>query len=394
MNKRVEILKRIVRYGKKIKLPKKLLVCEVTFVLLVLHIISFAAGMIKCIFKTIFPDKRTVIACVAAGAALSVLIMPHHSNRIDDERVYGNVSEDDTAETGIEIVKADSESETDSEMDTLLQAESDSVMDTLLQAESDSNRESVCPQYTDEELRNLSFYIKVNRLMNCITIYTADEFGNYSIPVKAMTCSTGGENTPLGIYSTRQKYEFRKLLYGVYGQYATRIEGQILFHSSSYAASSKNTLIAEEFNKLGESASHGCIRLTVADAKWIYDYCQEGTVVEIYEDEYPGPLGKPEVITVPEDTVWDPTDDAPENPWNEAGPLIVAEDMEISLGYDIDLLEIVTAYDTCGNDISDRIIINGSVDTFMEGIYEIQYEVTDLLGRKVQKVINISVKGN
>lgn len=388
MNKRVEILKRIARYGKKKKLPKKLLICEITLMLLVLHIFSFAAGLIKCIFKTIFPDKRTVIAYVAAGAALSVLIMPHHSNRIDDERVYGNVSEDDTTVTGIEIVKPDNESETDSGSET------DSEMDKLLSAESDSARESVCPQYTDEELKNLSFYIKVNRLMNCITIYTADEFGNYSIPVKAMTCSTGGENTPLGVFSIHQKYEFRKLLFGVYGQYATRIEGQILFHSSSYAASSKDTLIAEEFNKLGESASHGCIRLTVADAKWIYDYCQEGTVVEIYEDEYPGPLGKPEVITVPQDTVWDPTDDAPENPWNGAGPNIVAEDMEISLGYDIDLLGIVTAYDTCGNDISDRIIINGSVDIFTEGIYEIHYEVTDLLGRKAQKVINISVKGN
>lgn len=382
MNKRVEILKRIVLYGKKKKLPKKMLVCEITLVLLFLHIFSFAAGLIKCTFKTIFPDKRTVIAYVTAGVVLSVLIMPHHSNRIDDERVYGNVSEDDTSVTEIENVKVDSESETGSEMDN------------FLLAESDIGRESAYPQYTDEELKNLSFYIKVNRLMNCITIYTADEFGNYSIPVKAMTCSTGGENTPLGIYSTHQKYEFRKLLYGVYGQYATRIEGQILFHSSSYAASSKNTLIAEEFNKLGESASHGCIRLTVADAKWIYDYCPEGTVVEIYEDEYPGPLGKPEVITVPQDTVWDPTDVAPENPWNGAGPNIVAEDMEISLGYDIDLLDIVTAYDTCGNDISDRIIINGSVDIFTEGIYEIYYEVTDLLGRKVQKVINISVKGN
>lgn len=382
MNKRVEILKRIVLYGKKKKLPKKMLVCEITLVLLFLHIFSFAAGLIKCTFKTIFPDKRTVIAYVTAGVVLSVLIMPHHSNRIDDERVYGNVSEDDTSVTEIENVKVDSESETGSEMDN------------FLLAESDIGRESAYPQYTDEELKNLSFYIKVNRLMNCITIYTADEFGNYSIPVKAMTCSTGGENTPLGIYSTHQKYEFRKLLYGVYGQYATRIEGQILFHSSSYAAGSKNTLIAEEFNKLGESASHGCIRLTVADAKWIYDYCPEGTVVEIYEDEYPGPLGKPEVITVPQDTVWDPTDVAPENPWNGAGPNIVAEDMEISLGYDIDLLDIVTAYDTCGNDISDRIIINGSVDIFTEGIYEIYYEVTDLLGRKVQKVINISVKGN
>ena len=35
------------------------------------------------------------------------------------------------------------------------------------------------------------------------------------------------------------------------------------------------------YRALGSRASHGCIRLTVADAKWIYDNCGEGTVVHI-----------------------------------------------------------------------------------------------------------------
>ena len=34
----------------------------------------------------------------------------------------------------------------------------------------------------------------------------------------------------------------------------------------------KNTLKTAEWNKLGRRASTGCIRMNVADAKWIYDY--------------------------------------------------------------------------------------------------------------------------
>lgn len=381
MNKRIEILKRIARYGIKKKLPRKLLIYVITIVLLSLHIVSFVTSLVKYVFKMIFPNKHIVVCYVVTGIILSVLVIPHSSNRIDEEKVYGNVSEDDTIEIDIRDLNSDRANETEN-------IKHEDVTD-----EKSVENQPIYPQYSDDELKNLSFYIKVNRLMNCITIYTADKFGNYTIPVKAMACSTGGENTPLGVYNIHQKYTFRKLLYGVYGQYASRIVGQILFHSSSYTGNSKDTMIAEEFNKLGQTASHGCIRLTTADAKWIYDYCLEGTTVEIYEDEYPGPLGKPEVITVPNDTVWDPTDEAAENPWNEQLPYIAAEDIEISVGHEIDLLSMAVAFDTCGNNISDRIITKGNVDVYTEGVYEIGYEVTDLLGRKAEKSIKITVKG-
>lgn len=42
------------------------------------------------------------------------------------------------------------------------------------------------------------------------------------------------------------------------------------------------------FNPLKRShaASHGCVRLLVSDAKWIYDNCKEGTIITVYEGEY------------------------------------------------------------------------------------------------------------
>ena len=163
------------------------------------------------------------------------------------------------------------------------------------------------------------YYIKVNRLANCVTIYTKDEQGEYTVPVKAMVCSVGLRgNTPLGVFKTSTKYNWRYLYGNVYGQYAYRIKGPILFHSVPYYKKDKATLETEEYNKLGEAASKGCVRLSVEDAKWLIDNCPEGTTVEIYDSEDPGPLGKPEAIKIDTSSPnkgWDPTDPDEDNPW-------------------------------------------------------------------------------
>lgn len=170
-----------------------------------------------------------------------------------------------------------------------------------------------------EEAEKLPYYIRVNRKQNCVTVYTMDENGEYTVPYKAMICSTGLYNaTPRGTFHLSTKYLWRELYGGVYGQYATRIHGGILFHSVPYYRKSKNTLCTDKYNKLGQQASMGCIRLTVEDAKWIAENCPAGTAVEIYDDEDPGPLGKPEAQKIDKDSPnkrWDPTDPDEENPW-------------------------------------------------------------------------------
>ena len=40
-------------------------------------------------------------------------------------------------------------------------------------------------------------------------------------------------------------------------------------------------VIQEEAEKLGQPSSHGCVRLSIEDAKWIYDNVPEKTKVVI-----------------------------------------------------------------------------------------------------------------
>ena len=168
------------------------------------------------------------------------------------------------------------------------------------------------------------YYIMVNRRQSTVTVYGLDDSGYYTVPVRAMVCSTGrkGHATPLGnfsIYGERDKWHY--MVDGTYGQYACRFNGSILFHSICYRRADPSAMLTDEYNALGGPASLGCVRLQVIDAKWIYDNCVNGTLVTVYESDDPGPLGKPdkavEKITSDMPGGWDPTDPRDSNPWNQ-----------------------------------------------------------------------------
>ena len=236
------------------------------------------------------------------------------------------------------------------------------------------------------------YYIKVNKLQNCVTIYEQDEDGKYTVPVRAMACS-GGNATPLGTYKTQAKYRWKLLMGDVWGQYSTRIFQGILFHSVWYYQQDASTLSAAQYNKLGTTASHGCIRLTVEDAKWIYDNCKLGTVVEVYSDEDPGPLGKPETIKLKSGTGWDPTDPSEDNPFKDSKPSIKgASNKTIEWGTKINLLKGVKASSTAGSDITSKLEVTGEVDIYTAGKYKVTYSVTDAIGRVRNKKATITVK--
>lgn len=174
------------------------------------------------------------------------------------------------------------------------------------------------------------YYIKVNYGANTVTIYSKDANGNYTVPVKAMVCSCGISTPKSGVYKTSRGFKWGTLYGGVYGMYSTRIVRNILFHSVPYTAPKNDALEYWEFDKLGTKASLGCIRLMVSDAKWIFDNCGSGTMVEFYSSSNPGPLGKPSAPKISNNEEcrnWDPTDNTPGNPWFESEEELTPEDI-------------------------------------------------------------------
>ena len=157
--------------------------------------------------------------------------------------------------------------------------------------------------------RQSSYYITVNRAKCQVMVYAKSETGRYDIPVKTFVCSVGlpGTPTPTGTFTTPAKYRWHTLMGPSYGQYCTRIVGGVLFHSVAGSNMTSHNLSAGNYNMLGQPASHGCVRLCVRDAKWIYDNCALGTTVTI-SDTAAMLFDKPATIKIPAGQDWDPTD--------------------------------------------------------------------------------------
>lgn len=179
--------------------------------------------------------------------------------------------------------------------------------------------------------------IEVNRAASAVTIYLYnEETKKYDIPVKTCAVSVGSDTwtnagtsglnedssyTPLGNYSIctngiSVKYTLKEMHEPdgsiVHARWASHIVGNVYFHAIAVGAKSHYSLPSSTYNRLGSPASAGCIRMTVADAKWIYDYASTGTPVKISKgnSSKPGPLGKAAVIKTTGGINYDPTDPA------------------------------------------------------------------------------------
>ena len=132
------------------------------------------------------------------------------------------------------------------------------------------------------------FAITVDVANQITTVYGRDDDGEYTVVVRQMLCSTGMKATPsdVGDWVLNGRHAtwciFPK--WGnSYARYWTRINSSIAFHSPIYTSVSNSAMKIGSYNRLGHRASHGCIRLSVWDAKWIYDNIGKGTVVSIVE---------------------------------------------------------------------------------------------------------------
>ena len=253
---------------------------------------------------------------------------------------------------------------------------------------------------------NTKYWIKVNKQANVATVYQLKN-GTYK-PIKAFLVSCGGANTPAGTFYTPAKYRWQTLMGPSYGQYCTRVHGGVLFHSVWYYEKNPSTQSTVQFNKLGQTASHGCIRLSVGDAKWIYDNCALGTKVTVYSSSNPGPLGKPKGIKVStaRRQYWDPTDPSKKNPYRKQKATLTvakkkAKTAEYGTSYNVK--SGVTAKDKITKKSLTKNITytttkyvkgkyrKAKFSTKSLGTYRIKYTVKSSLGVKTTKTIVVRV---
>lgn len=237
--------------------------------------------------------------------------------------------------------------------------------------------------------KSYPYKIKINKSTNVVTVYSTET----KKPVTAFTCSLGSA-TPTGTFHTKDKYRWHELMGPSYGQYCTRITDGILFHSVWYYSYEKNSQTYYGYNMLGNLASHGCCRLTVASAKWIYDNCPIGTEVKVfYGSSKDDPLGKPKTVSVSGSRGWDPTDPDPNNPYKSgsAKPKITVKSKIVQYGKNLSK-DNLTIKDSCGFDITKwkGVQIKG-FDKKKLGRQKVTISLLDSCGRSAKKTVTYTV---
>ena len=121
---------------------------------------------------------------------------------------------------------------------------------------------------------------KLNKVR--IMAWTGD---GYNQEVKMFTCTTGAKATPT-LKGTHHAIGPISDWYfmadsNIWVRYAFQIKDNYFFHSVLFTNKGDKSPTRASVRNLGKNASHGCIRLAVDDARWIYENCTAGMTVVI-----------------------------------------------------------------------------------------------------------------
>ena len=122
-----------------------------------------------------------------------------------------------------------------------------------------------------------SWLILVDTKSNHVGIYNGKK--NNWVEKKYWLCTSGAKSTPTVKGSFTVKSKGKSFGSGYTCWYYTQFYGNYLFHSVLYQPGSMTRI---QDGRLGINASHGCVRLSLSNAKWIYDNIPKGTKVVIY----------------------------------------------------------------------------------------------------------------
>ena len=109
--------------------------------------------------------------------------------------------------------------------------------------------------------------------------------GGFTKEAQVFTCSTGAKNTPTQHGTFQAVGQISPWYYmptsHVWVRYAFQIDGNYFFHSVLFHSKGATNPTSSSVRNLGSNVSHGCIRLSVEDAEWIYQNCTPGMTVII-----------------------------------------------------------------------------------------------------------------
>lgn len=158
---------------------------------------------------------------------------------------------------------------------------------TWVQAETSNGKTGWCcrPYLNTPEVSSALELIKIAKPI-CVKVSLHDQRATVldakGMVIKKFICSSGerGSETPTGTFTVSGRgTSFYNSALGEGAYYWTSFYGDYLFHSIPF--NQYYEIKRDEAPKLGKPASHGCIRLSIEDAKWIFSHLPDGASVII-----------------------------------------------------------------------------------------------------------------
>lgn len=151
------------------------------------------------------------------------------------------------------------------------------------------------PEPTPVEVE-FPYYLYVEKGSYTLTIYKADDRGEYTEVVATYRIAHGGNKTPAGVFTLGERDRWHDFPDGGTVQYATRYHERLYVHSPLYARDNAAQLWPRYYDGdhgIGGSNTGGCLRMVTEAARFIYENCAEGTTLEIVNGSPRGTTSDP-----------------------------------------------------------------------------------------------------
>lgn len=237
-----------------------------------------------------------------------------------------------------------------------------------------------------------SYKISINKTQNYIVIYEKDKNNKYTKAVKSMICSTGFD-TPVGTFTTSDKYTWKIVNGNVWTQYAQEYRETCSYIQCLIQIRIKQhlyltiTISLEEHYQPVQSGYRqvmhsGLLRIVKRVLLLIFMNQKTGLKICLWQLKF----------LMMQGGILQTLNSA--NPWKsvELGFEGLENVINVERGTQFDYMQGVSVKDTCGNDISSQVKVTTEMDIFKPGVYIAKYEVSDATGKTAEREVTFQVQ--